>query len=105
MKTEPVAVAGGAASIVGLIMAGLLMAGSLGWVRLTQEQLDAIRNFLIPFVAVVGPVLVAAWARGKVTPTAKLTPGATVQDAAGQPAVLLSAAEARQLGIGPDGAL
>lgn len=79
MKTEPVAVAG---TVSGLIMAGLAMAVSLGWLRLDDAQMGSIQTFVVALVGFAVP-----------------------KTAAGQPAVLLSAAEARQLGIGPDGAL
>ena len=99
MKNEPLLIAGGAGSVVGLVMAGLLMLNSLNVLNLTPEQLDAIKSFLIPAVAVLGPLAVALVARPKVTPTAKLEPGATVQAADGQPAVLIPAAQAQQMGF------
>ena len=106
VQSEPALVAGGAAGIVGAVMAFLLMAVSLGWVALSPEQLDSIRSFLmlaLPLVAVLGPVAAALFVRPRVTPTAKLTAGATVQAADGQPAVIVPAAQAQMLGIAPLG--
>ena len=102
VQSEPALVAGGVAGLVGAIMAGLLMAVSLGWVALSPEQLDAIRNFLtvaLPIVAALGPIAAALFVRPRVTPTAKLEPGTTVKDADGQPAVIVPAAQAQMLGI------
>ena len=99
VQSEPALVAGGAAGVVALVMAGLVMLNSLGVLALSPEQLDAIKSFLIPLVAVLGPVVVALFVRPRVTPTAKLEPGATVQAADGQPAVLIPAAQAEMLGI------
>lgn len=96
MKTEPVAVAG---TVSGLIMAGLAMAVSLGWLRLDDAQMGSIQTFVVALVGFAVPVAAALIARRFVTPLA------APKTAAGQPAVLLSAAEAQQLGIGPDGAL
>ena len=95
MKTEPVLVAGGTVSVVGLIMAGLLMCVSLGWFSLTPEQLDAIKSFLIPAAAIIGPVVGALIARRFVTPTA------APRTPEGEPAVLVPAAQAQMLGIAP----
>ena len=106
VQSEPALVAGSVAALVGAIMAGLLMAVSLGWVALSPEQLDSIRNFLmqaLPLFAVVGPIVVALFVRPRVTPTAKLYSGETVQTATGEDAVLVPAAQAQMLGIVPLG--
>lgn len=103
MKNEPALVAGGTVSVVALIMSGLVMLNSLGMLALTPDQLDAIKSFLIPLVAVVGPLVAFWWARGRVIPTAKLEPGATVQAADGQTAVIVPAARAQMMGIVPLG--
>lgn len=93
MTREPVLVAGGAASVVALVMAALVMANSLGWLRLTEEQMNAIESFLLPLVAVVGPLVAAWWARGRTTPTADpKTPD-------GQPAMIVPVAQAQALGL------
>jgi len=110
MDTEPVRNANGIAlAVQGAVLALLTAAASLGWIAINPEQMGAIDKALAAVlglaVLIVPPLVATVWARGKVTPTAKLIPGATVQTATGQPAVLLSAAEAQQLGIGPDGAL
>lgn len=103
VQSEPALVAGGAAGVVALVMAGLIMLNSLGVLTLTPEQLDAIKSFLIPLVAVLGPVVVALFVRPRVTPTAKLYSGETVQTADGQSAVLVPAAQAQMMGIVPLG--
>ena len=100
MKTEPVLTAG---AIAGVIMAGLAMAVSLGWLRLSDEQMQAIQAFVLPVLGLVLPVAAALVARRFVTPTAKLTAGATVQAADGQPAGIVPAAQAQMLGIAPLG--
>ena len=99
LESQPVAVAGGAVSVVALIMALLLMLNSLGVLSLTEAQLDAIKTFLIPAVAIVGPINASAWARAQVTPVAKLTAGATVETATGETGVIIPAAQAQMLGI------
>jgi hypothetical protein len=100
IQSEPAMVAGGVASIVGAIMAALLMAVSLGWLTLSPEQLDAIRNFLVMALAAAAPVLpllVAWWTRGRVTPTAD----PKTED--GEPAMILPVAQAQAMGILPEG--
>jgi hypothetical protein len=66
MKNEPVLTA---AALAGLIMAGLTMAVSLGWLRLDETQMQAIQGFVLPLVGLVLPLAAALWARSKVTPT------------------------------------
>ena len=96
MKTEPVLTAG---AITGVLMAGLFMAVSLGWLHLTETQLGSVETFAGALLALLLPVLISLWPRSQVTPTAKLEPGATVQAADGTPAVIVPAAQAQMLGI------
>jgi hypothetical protein len=67
MKTEPVLTA---AALAGIIVAGLSMAVSLGWLRLTPEQMQSVQAFILPLAALLLPVGAAFYARSKVTPTA-----------------------------------
>ena len=67
MKSQPVLTAGG---IVGVIMAGLVMAVSLGWLKLDSTQMGNIETFLAAAVALLLPILGAWWASRRVTPTA-----------------------------------
>jgi len=97
LESQPVAVAGGAVSGVALIMAGLLMLNSLGVLSLTEAQLDAIKTFLTPAVAVAGPIIASAWARQKVTPLAD----PHTEDS--EPAVIVPVAQAQQMGLLPEG--
>ena len=121
MNREPVLTAG---AITGVLMAGLFMAVSLGWLHLTETQLgsvetfagallallmlnslgvlslteaqlDAIKSFLIPAVAIVGPIIASAWARQQVTPLAD----PRTKDS--EPAVIVPVAQAQQAGILP----
>ena len=75
------------------------MAVSLGWLKLDEAQMGSIQTFVVALVGFAVPVAAALIARRYVTPLA------APKTESGQPAVLLSAAEAQQLGIGPDGAL
>jgi hypothetical protein len=75
MTREPVLSAQAiAAAVSAVIMLGLGMAVSLGWINLNDTQMGSIEKFvtaLLALVVLVAPQLVAAfWARGKVTPTA-----------------------------------
>ena len=90
MKTEPVLTA---ASIAGVIMAALAMAVSLGWLALTDAQMQAVQSFVIPALGLVLPVAAALWARGRVTPVA------SPKTESGEPAILVPAAQAEMLGI------
>ena len=67
MKSQPVLTAG---SIVGVIMAGLVMAVSLGWLKLESTQMGNIETFLAAAVALLLPILGAWWASRRTTPTA-----------------------------------
>lgn len=84
MKSEPVLTA---AAVAGLIMAGLTMAVSLGWLRLDESQMQAIQGFVLPLVGLVLPVAAGLWARNRVTPVAN----PKTED--GEPAVLLPASQ------------
>jgi fumarate reductase subunit D len=75
MTREPVLSAQAiAAAVSAVIMLGLGMAVSLGWMNLNTEQMGTIEKFVgavLGLAVLVAPQLVAAfWARGKVTPTA-----------------------------------
>ena len=94
VKSEPVLTA---ASIAGVIMAGLAMAVSLGWLALTDDQMKAIQAFVLPVLGLVLPVAAALWARSKVTPTAN----PKTED--GEPGVIVPVAQAQAMGILPDG--
>lgn len=94
MKSEPVLTA---ATIAGVIMAGLAMAVSLGWLSLTDDQMKAIQAFVLPVLGLILPVAAALWARSKVTPTAD------PKTADGEEAVILPKAQAQAMGILPDG--
>ena len=92
MNREPVLTAG---AISGVIMAGLAMAVSLGWLRLDEEQMGSIQTFLVAALALAVPVVGALIARRFVTPTA------APRTPEGEPAVLVPAAQAQMLGIAP----
>lgn len=92
MSREPVLTAG---VVAGLVMAFLTMAVSLGWLALTEAQLQAVEQFVLPAAGLLLPVALALWARGRVTPVTD------PHTAAGEPAVLLPKAQAQALGIAP----
>ena len=84
MQTEPVrnaAILAGAVQAV--IMLGLGMAVSLGWVTLAPDQMGAVEKFVTAIIALavlIGPQLAAAfWARNKVVPLASLPPDVAAQ--------------------------
>ena len=90
MTREPVAIAG---AVSGLIMAGLAMAVSLGWLRLDEAQMGSIQTFVVALVGFAVPVVAALVARRFVTPTAApATPD-------GQPAILMPVAQAQAMGL------
>ena len=96
MKSEPVLSAQAmAAAVSAVIMLGLGMAVSLGWLVLAPDQMGAIEKFVgavLALAVLVGPQLVAAfWARGRVTPVAD----PKTQD--GQPAAIVPVAQLQQL--------
>lgn len=73
MTREPVLSAQGiAAAVSAVIMLGLGMAVSLGWINLNDTQMGSIEKFvtaLLALLVLVAPQLVAAfWARKRVTP-------------------------------------
>ena len=74
-------------------MAALAMAVSLGWLALTDAQMQAVQSFVIPALGLVLPVAAALWARGRVTPVA------SPKTESGEPAILVPAAQAEMLGI------
>lgn len=92
MKNEPVLTA---AAVAGLIMAGLTMAVSLGWLRLDEAQMQSIQGFVLPLIGLLLPLLAGLWARSQVTPTAN----PKTED--GEPAVIIPAAQAQMLGVAP----
>lgn len=100
MTREPVLSAQAiAAAVSAVIMLGLGMAVSLGWLSLNDTQMGTIEKFvgaLLALCVLVGPQLVAAfWARGKVTPTA------APKTATGEDAVIVPLATAQMLGVAP----
>jgi len=92
MKTEPVLTAG---AITGVLMAGLFMAVSLGWLHLNESQLGSIETFAGALLALLLPILISLWPRSQVTPVD------APKTADGEPAVLLPAAQAQMMGIAP----
>ena len=90
MKTEPVLTAG---AITGVLMAGLFMAVSLGWLHLTETQLGTVETFAGALLALLLPILVSLWPRSQVTPLA----APKTED--GTPAVIIPAAQAQMLGV------
>lgn len=75
MTREPVVSAQAiAAAVSAVIMLGLGMAVSLGWINLNDAQMGSIEKFVTAVLALavlVAPQLVAAfWARRRVTPIA-----------------------------------
>lgn len=106
MTREPVLSAQAiAAAVSAVIMLGLGMAVSLGWLSLNSDQMGSIEKFvgaLLALAVLVGPQLVAAfWARKQVTPVA------APKTASGEPAVIVPLATAQMLGVlpldGPEG--
>jgi hypothetical protein len=100
MTREPVLSAQAiAAAVSAVIMLGLGMAVSLGWLSLNDTQMGTIEKLvgaLLALCVLVGPQLVAAfWARGKVTPTA------APKTATGEDAVIVPLATAQMLGVAP----
>lgn len=61
ISREPVLTA---ASLAGLVSAAITFARLMGWLRLTDDQFNA----LMTFVGLLLPILFAIWARSKVTP-------------------------------------
>lgn len=96
MKSEPVISAQAiAAAVSAVIMLGLGMAVSLGWLVLNPDQMGAVQQFVtavLGLAVLVGPQLVAAfWARRQVTPIADpKTPS-------GEPAAIVPVAQLQQL--------
>lgn len=63
MNTEPVITA---ASIAGLLSAGISFARLMGWITLSDDQF----NSLMVFVGLALPIGLSLWARQQVTPLA-----------------------------------
>lgn len=90
MNREPVTNASLLAGAVqAVVMLGLGMAVSLGWLKLDPEQMGAVERFVaavVALVALVAPqIIAAAWARRQVTPLA------APRTASGEPAQLVPA--------------
>ena len=99
MSKEPVVSAQAiAATVSAVIMLGLGMAVSLGWINLNDTQMGSIEKFvtaLLALVVLVAPQLVAAfWARRQVTPLA-------APELDGQPAAIVPLATAQAMGFAP----
>lgn len=92
IQTEPVLVAG---AITGVIMAGLTMAVSLGWLSLNDGQMKSIETFVVGLLGLLVPIGLAWWARKRTTPLA----APKMPD--GQQAILLPKVEAQAMGIIP----
>jgi fumarate reductase subunit D len=99
MTREPVLSAQAiAAAVSAVIMLGLGMAVSLGWINLNDTQMGSIEKFvtaLIALIVLIAPQVIAAfWARKQVTPLAspKLN---------GQPAAIVPLAAAQAMGFAP----
>ena len=90
MNREPVLTAG---AISGVIMAGLAMGVSLGWLKLDDAQMGSIQTFLVAALALAVPLVGALVARRYVTPLAN------PKTESGEPAVILPAAQAQMLGV------
>lgn len=106
MTREPVLSAQAiAAAVSAVIMLGLGMAVSLGWLSLNSDQMGSIEKFVgavLGLAVLVAPQLVAAfWARKQVTPVA------APKTASGEPAAIVPLATAQMLGVlpldGPEG--
>ena len=89
MKSEPVLSAG---AIVGVIMAGIVMAMKLGWIDISSDQLGGIEAFVVAAVGLLFPLAAAWWARSQVTPVA------APKTKEGEDAVLMPVAQAQALG-------
>ena len=90
-----------AGAVQAVIMLGIGMAVSLGWVTLNPEQMGSIEKFvtaLLALVVLVAPQLVAAfWARNRVTPIAD--PKVNGEPAALVPLAQLQAMQAAALAV------
>ena len=88
-----------AAAVQAVIMLGLGMVVSLGWVTLDANQLGSVEKFVAALLAlavlIVPQIIAARWARGKVTPIA----APRMPD--GQAAVIVPLATAQMLGVAP----
>ena len=82
MKSEPVITS---AAVVGLLMSFLLMAVSLGWLKLDESQMGTIEKFAVAAIPLVLTLAGAWYARRQVTPIA----APKTKD--GEPAVIVPA--------------
>ncbi len=87
-----------AGAVQAVIMLGIGMAVSLGWLTLNPEQMGSIEKFITALIALavlIAPQIIAAfWARKQVTPLA-----APRLD--GQPAAIVPLATAQAMGFAP----
>ena len=88
MKNQPVlAYASIGAAVSAVIMLGLSMSVSLGWLTLDIKQMGSIEAFVGAVIALgtlIAPPLIGAWLAGK-----KVTPVAHPRMPDGQPAALV----------------
>lgn len=96
MKSEPVLSAQAvAAAVSAVIMLGLGMAVSLGWLSISTDQMSSIEKFVgavLALAVLIAPQLVAAfWARKQVTPVTN------PKTAGGEPAVLVPESQLRAM--------
>ncbi len=88
-----------AAAVQAVIMLGLGMAVSLGWINLSGDQMGAVEKFItavIGLAVLIAPQIIAAfWARQRVTPLA------SPRTADGRPAAIIPLAQAQAMGIAP----
>ena len=90
-NTEPTVTA---ASVAGLIAAGISFARLMGWIPLTDDQF----NSLMIFIGLALPIGFSLWARSKTTPVA------APKTATGEEAFLVPKAEAMRAGfVAPEG--
>ena len=87
-----------AGAVQAVIMLGLGMAVSLGWVNLSSDQMGSVEKFVtavIGLAVLIAPQVIAAyWARRKVTPLA-------APRINGQPAMIVPLAQAQAMGLAP----
>ena len=87
-----------AAAVQAVIMLGIGMAVSLGWINLSSDQMGSVEKFVtavIGLAVLIAPQIIAAyWARRKVTPLA-------APRIDGQPAMIVPLAQAQAMGLAP----
>ena len=88
-----------AGAVQAVIMLGLGMAVSLGWINLSSDQMGSVEKFvtaIIGLAVLIAPQVIAAyWARRKVTPLA------APHTATGEPAMIVPLAQAQAMGLAP----